>query len=411
MEARQQRGLMIAAAAKIRRHGSGYAVPSQTSTGTYIVNVRQRRCTCPDFELRNLPCKHFYAVEFFLTRETRTNERGQTEITETRGVRLTYGQDWTAYNAAQTTEKDHFCRLLHDLCAGVREPAQGRGRPRLPLPDMLFAAGFKVYSTVSARRFMTDLRAACDAGYLRTVPHYNSIFNYLESDTLTPIIRDLIATSSQPLAAVESDFAVDSTGFGTSRFFRYYSMKYGREEVSRDWIKVHAMIGTKTNVVTSVEVTDRDSHDSPQFAPLVQATAERFAIREVSADKAYNSNASLELVDRLGGTAFIPFRARHRGDGPNPLWNKLFHFFSLNREEFLEHYHRRSNVEATFSAIKRVFGDSVRSRTPVAQTNEVLLKVLCHNIRVLIHETHELGITPTFLCPTSRANAQEIAGN
>lgn len=67
-----------------------------------------------------------------------------------------------------------------------------------------------------------------------------------------------------------------------------------------------------------------------------------------------------------------------------------------NRDEFAAHYHKRSNVEATFSAIKRVFGDSVRSRTFPAQVNEVLLKVLCHNIRCLIHAMHELGVDPGF---------------
>jgi hypothetical protein len=58
----------------------------------------------------------------------------------------------------------------------------------------------------------------------------------------------------------------------------------------------------------------------------------------------------------------------------------------------------------SFSAVKRVFGDSVRSKTPVAQTNEVLLKLLCHNIRVLIHEMHELGVTPGF-----RATEETVA--
>jgi transposase len=74
----------------------------------------------------------------------------------------------------------------------------------------------------------------------------------------------------------------------------------------------------------------------------------------------------------------------------------MFHFFSLNREEFVAHYHKRSNVEATFSAIKRKFGDAIRSKTPVAQVNEVLLKVLCHNIVCLVHAIHELGIVPAF---------------
>jgi transposase len=81
------------------------------------------------------------------------------------------------------------------------------------------------------------------------------------------------------------------------------------------------------------------------------------------------------------------------------VWTRMWHYFALHREEFLAHYHKRSNVETTFSMIKRVFGDSVRSKTPVARVNEVLLKVLCHNIRVLVHEIHELGIDPTFSRP------------
>ena len=43
--------------------------------------------------------------------------------------------------------------------------------------------------------------------------------------------------------------------------------------------------------------------------------------------------------------------------------------------------------------MKRKFGDSIRSKSPVAQRNEALLKVLCHNIVCLIHEIHESGAT------------------
>jgi hypothetical protein len=46
--------------------------------------------------------------------------------------------------------------------------------------------------------------------------------------------------------------------------------------------------------------------------------------------------------------------------------------------------------------LKRKFGDAVRSKTDVAIRNEVLAKVLCHNLVVLVHEAHELGIKPGF---------------
>ncbi len=62
----------------------------------------------------------------------------------------------------------------------------------------------------------------------------------------------------------------------------------------------------------------------------------------------------------------------------------------------MAHYHKRSNVESTFSAVKRKFGDSVRSKTDTAMVNEVLCKFLAHNLCCLIHEQHELGIEPVF---------------
>jgi len=40
--------------------------------------------------------------------------------------------------------------------------------------------------------------------------------------------------------------------------------------------------------------------------------------------------------------------------------------------------------------MKRVFGDTLRSKTRDAQNNELLLKVLVHNIVCLIHSMYEL---------------------
>ena len=73
----------------------------------------------------------------------------------------------------------------------------------------------------------------------------------------------------------------------------------------------------------------------------------------------------------------------------------MYHYFMLRREEFMEHYHKRSNVETTFSMVKGKFGDSVLSKSDIGQINEVLCKVLCHNICVVIQAIHELGIEPT----------------
>ena len=75
------------------------------------------------------------------------------------GFSYNYVQDWPAYNQAQRHEKAEFMRLLSDLCqlAAAPDVPAKRGRPKVPRQDMLFAMAFKVYSTLSGRRFMGDL--------------------------------------------------------------------------------------------------------------------------------------------------------------------------------------------------------------------------------------------------------------
>ena len=70
MDAREERGLQIAATTKIIKAKHGYVVPSQTGKGEWCVNLDGTpRCTCPDFEA-GMKCKHIYAVEFTVKRET-----------------------------------------------------------------------------------------------------------------------------------------------------------------------------------------------------------------------------------------------------------------------------------------------------------------------------------------------------
>ncbi|MGB6946167.1 MAG: transposase, partial [Bryobacteraceae bacterium] len=358
-------------------------------------------CSCPDHETRRLKCKHIYAVEFTVKREIRPD--GSSKVTKS--VRISYTQDWPAYNAAQVHEKERVAELLFALCEGIVQPPQGRGRPRLPLSDMVFASVMKVYSTMSGRRASTDLRHFTSKGYLASAPHYNSVFHYLESPMLHPILRSLVEETASPLKAIETDFAVDSSGFSTSIFQRWFDAKYGKMRVEHEWIKAHLMVGVKTNIVTGVEISEGTANDAPHLPKLLEATASRFDISEVSADKGYISKKNLEAIVRAGGTPYIPFKTNATGEGPE-LWRKLYHYYQFNRPAFLSHYHKRSNVESTFSMIKRKFGGAVRSKDVTAQINEVLCKVVAHNLCVLVQSIFELGIEPIFWA--NSAAAQQV---
>jgi transposase len=155
------------------------------------------------------------------------------------------------------------------------------------------------------------------------------------------------------------------------------------------------MCGVSTHIVTAVEIHDRDASDIRLLPALVDATAENFQMREVSADKGYGSKKNLEAVARHGAVPYIAFKGSTTGRAGG-LWAKMFHYFQYRREEFLQHYHKRSNVESVFSMIKAKFRDHVRSKTDVAMVNEVLCKIICHNICCLIQESHDLGIDTIF---------------
>ena len=252
MDSRQHKGLEIAALSKINRKGEFYSVPSQSGNGQYKVRLGPDECNCPDFQTNKQKCKHVWAVEFTLQRESGKATPLPDDIVPLRAKN--YAQNWPAYRLAQINEKAKLQQLLYELCSGIDEPIQTMGRTRIPMSDMMFAAAYKVYSQVSSRRFMTDLKEAHIRRYISKLPCYNSVNNYIDMSEVTPYLQWLIIQSSLPLKAIEKDCAIDSSGFSTGQYVRWFDEKYGKEQSEKDWVKAHICCGVKTNIVTAVEI-------------------------------------------------------------------------------------------------------------------------------------------------------------
>ena len=183
-----------------------------------------------------------------------------------------------------------------------------------------------------------------------------------------------------------------------SKFVRWFDEKYGVERSGHDWVKCHIVTGVKTHVVTAAAIYGRDAGDCPILPELLKTTAENFTVKEMSADKAYLSVENVEAIFAAGGIPFIAPKINTTGaaGGVGGLFEKMFHYYQYRREDFLKHYHKRSNVESTISAVKRKFGDAVRSKTPAAMVNEVLAKLVCNNLTCVILSQCELGIEAEF---------------
>src|SRR5579871_2119610 len=157
MDAREQRGLIIAATCRLNRLNDGtWLVPSQSHKGdnaTYRVNLEAKTCTCLDHTEGGFTCKHYYAASIVHKRDVLPDGT----VIETQSITLTkktvYKQDWPAYNRAQVTEKRRLRILLHDLCSRLPERPRANGttgpKPHYP-SDAVFSMVYKVYCGFSA---------------------------------------------------------------------------------------------------------------------------------------------------------------------------------------------------------------------------------------------------------------------
>jgi hypothetical protein len=315
-------------------------------------------------------------------------------------VTLSAKRDWRAYTFAQVQEVGLFDSLLVDLVEALREPRlKRRGRPTIPLPTLAFCAVKKAHTGYSSRRNHGHILDAEQEGFIETAPGYNAANAFLNSPTAAGHLRRLVQLSAVPLAGIEESFAVDSTGFACGTYGSYRDFRYG-EVRKRSWVKLHACVGVRFNIVADALATPMHgagTGDVSNFAPLLDNVAKAFHVGEVSADKAYSSRANHDAAAGVGAQAFIPFKRDATGKRFGSFaWVKAYHYFCLYQEAFYARYHKRSNVEATFGALKQTLGENLKSKTPVAQRNEVLCKVIAWNLRCVVRAMNEVGIEPVF---------------
>jgi Transposase DDE domain len=324
-------------------------------------------------------------------------------LTEGRLLKPLPERDWRLYSKAQVEEVRLFDLLLTDLTSTVPEPARtGAGRPPVPLSDQAWVAVKKAHTGYSSRRNQGHVLDAQQDGLLEAAPRYNATSDFLNAEGTAELLRGLVRASALPLAGIEEDFAVDSTGFACGTYGSYRDFRYG-EVRRREWVKLHAAVGVRFNIVTDALVTPnkgKGTGDTTNMETLALGTAESFTIRDWTADGAYSSKKNHHLVKQLGGQALIPFAeedktpstAKGAGSyanapglpGSSKTWRKAYAYFLLHQEEFYSRYHKRSNVEATFGAMKQTLGERLKSKKPLAQQNEVLCKVVAWNIRCVV---------------------------
>ena len=110
------------------------------------------------------------------------------------------------------------------------------------------------------------------------------------------------------------------------------------------------------------------------------------------------SRENYEAIFNHNALPLIPFKSNVSGKraGGSMIWTEMYNFFKNNNELFMKKYHLRSNAESGFSMIKSRFGDLTSIKNEVGAKNDILCKVLCHNLCVLCQELLLLDVDINF---------------
>jgi transposase len=173
--------------------------------------------------------------------------------------------------------------------------------------------------------------------------------------------------------------AVDSTGFETHHVSDYYGKRCGRK--MKHFPKLSAVCDILSHLFIAVLVDQGPSWDGKQFRRVVLDAHQAQPFAHLVADAGYDSEVHHGMVRlRLGArTTIKPRRApQHRKDIRGEYRREMHEAFDKKA------YGQRWQIESAFSQCKRRLGSALSTRNPWAQRREVEMRILAHDLMILL---------------------------
>lgn len=181
--------------------------------------------------------------------------------------------------------------------------------------------------------------------------------------------------------------AIDSTGLESTAASGYFVKR--RQRVSEPWKtvvyhrypKLGLVCDTSCHFILSVRVGRGPRPDVDELVPLLTDALRSVLVECLAADAGYDSEANHRFArEQCGIRTLIP--AKHGRPTDKPARGR---YRRLMQTRFAAtKYHRRVQVEAVISMIKRRQGAHVRGRTYHAQCRDLRLMALTHNLMILL---------------------------
>jgi IS5 family transposase len=139
-------------------------------------------------------------------------------------------------------------------------------------------------------------------------------------------------------------------------------------------VKTTALIDYKTGSILDIHRSMTQLHDSQIAWQLLTRNLDKLSV--LTADKGYD----WELL-----------RHKLRSEGVKPVIKyREFGWHGVANNVLIDDtiYHQRSNIEATFFALRRKYGEIVRARTWFGQLRELVLKCTVRNVELALDRSN-----------------------
>ena len=167
------------------------------------------------------------------------------------------------------------------------------------------------------------------------------------------------------------------------------SVNAARSRNLRRMPKLAIAVDAGCHLILSATARLGNGSDAPDFDDLLFHAWRRANVKVVVADAGYDSESNHRIARQDMGVRSIipPGIGRPTSKPPSGRWRRLM-AKRFKRKADQNHYAQRAQSETAHSMIKRNLGSALRSRTPERQKQEMMLRVLTHNIMLLCDE-HE----------------------
>jgi hypothetical protein len=181
-----------------------------------------------------------------------------------------------------------------------------------------------------------------------------------------------------PIPDEDVVIAVDSTGMKVTNRGEWMREKHGK--VRRGWLKVHVAVDVESKKLLSIEVTEEKIADSKVLRPLLK----NINITASLMDGGYDSKDAFDFMKEKGvDCPGIKIRENAVvGEEQSPRSNSVLEYKKMGYKGWrqMHQYGRRWAVEGVFSAVKRIFGETVRASSIDSMISEIKRIFALYNI-------------------------------